>query len=99
MAIAALILGIAGVIFDFVFFPVGLICSIVAVILGALGRKKPEGKGLATAGLVLGIVGLVLGIIALVCTILCATAIAVSGGSVIGGLAGLAGMVGELGAM
>ncbi|MBQ7506211.1 MAG: DUF4190 domain-containing protein [Lachnospiraceae bacterium] len=76
MSIAALILGIVGVVFDFIFFPVGLIASIVAIILGAIGRKKVEGKGMATAGLVLGIIGLILGIVFLICTIALGAAIA-----------------------
>ncbi|MDO4477563.1 MAG: DUF4190 domain-containing protein [Lachnospiraceae bacterium] len=69
MAIAALVLGIVGVVFDFLYFPVGIIASIVAIILGAMGRKNTEKKGLATAGLVLGIIGVVLGLLlALACT-------------------------------
>ncbi len=59
-AIAALILGLGG----FVVCPV--VCSILAIIFGAMGRSDTRrdpmltGEGLATAGLVLGIVGLLL---------------------------------------
>jgi uncharacterized membrane protein YvbJ len=65
MAIAALIMGILG----FLFF--GLL-SILAIIFGAIGisqtNKDPylKGKGMATAGLVLGIIGIVGGIIWLI---------------------------------
>jgi hypothetical protein len=65
-AIAAFVLSIAGLI------ALPLVCSTLAVILAAVGRKEIDvdpqlkGRGLATAGLVIGIVGLVLAVIALV---------------------------------
>ena len=52
MAIASLILGIISV-----------FTAIIGIILGVLGRKDPEKKGMATAGLVCSIIALVLGII------------------------------------
>jgi len=49
LGVAALICGITGFCL--------LLPSIVAVVLGILGMRKQAGKGLAIAGLVLGIVG------------------------------------------
>ena len=48
-----------------------LIMSLVAIILGIVGMKKrPDQKGMAIAGLVLGIIGLLLGGLSLILTIL-----------------------------
>ncbi len=41
--------------------------AIVAVILGAKARKGTEGKGMATAGLIMGIIGLVIGGVGFIC--------------------------------
>lgn len=64
--VAALVLGIAGV----VLFPVGLILGTLAIIYAVKGRKELQrlpagtpGDGMATAGLILGIVGLVVGLV------------------------------------
>lgn len=59
LAIAALICGIAGIICC----PGGLV-SIVAIVLGAMGKKKCAKTGMAQWGLILGIVGVVLSVIA-----------------------------------
>ena len=62
LAITALILGILSI-------PacccpiVGIVTSIISIVTGSMGLKNPEGKGMATAGLVLGIIGLILAII------------------------------------
>ena len=53
LAIAAMICGVVGLC-PYTF----CIISIVAIILGAIGIRKPNNKGLAIAGLILGIVGI-----------------------------------------
>ena len=80
MAIASLILGILGVVSSF--FTVGfggMGLGLIALILGILGRKKAaaenQPKGMATAGMVLGIVGLALGVIFFVTCSLCVAAV------------------------
>lgn len=65
-AIAALVLGIVSI------FAFGFIAGVIAIILGVLARKEIDadpslgGRGLATAGLVLGIIGIVLWALVLV---------------------------------
>lgn len=64
MGVASLVLGILAVLIG-IFTGgslgwVGVIMAIIGVILGALGRKNPDSKGIATAGLVLSIIGLIL---------------------------------------
>ena len=73
MSIAALVCGILGLVGGWI--PVvgyfALILSILGIVFGAKGSKiakeTGEGKGLATAGLVLGIIGTVLGGIGVLC--------------------------------
>ena len=64
MGIASLVLGIIslviGVFSSGLLGWLGAILAIVGIILGALGRKNPEKKGIATAGMVCSIIGLVL---------------------------------------
>ena len=69
MGVAALVLGIIGLVFTFVpFFPftqiMGVILGLVALVLGLLGRKQGQDQaqptGQATAGLVLGAVAVIL---------------------------------------
>lgn len=63
MPVAALVLGIIGLIISIIpFFGMyALPLTALAALLGFLGRKKVTGKGLATAGLVLGLIGSALG--------------------------------------
>lgn len=79
-SIASLVLGIVAVVACW--FGIGafiaLACSIVAIVLGAKGRKGTDGKGMATAGLVLGIIAVVLsGIMSIcwLCTFACVSAV------------------------
>ena len=57
LAVASLICGIAGLCLVFG------VASIVAIVMGVMGRKNPVNRGMATAGLVLGIVGLVISVL------------------------------------
>lgn len=76
MGVASLVLGIISLLFSIGFGAVGWgwigsICGVVAIILGAIARKNPEQKGLATGGLVSGIIALSWGIIATIACIAC----------------------------
>lgn len=78
LAVASLVLGLVGIVFDFI--PglnyVALVCAIVGLILGIVARNQIAnsngqigGKGMATAGIVLSIIVLaffVLGMLACV---------------------------------
>lgn len=88
MSIAALVCGIIGVVACFI--PAHLavviaafVLSILGIIFGAKGMKRAnssgEGKGLAVAGLVLGIVGTVCSGIAVLCVACAAAAIGAIG--------------------
>lgn len=64
MAVAALVLGICALAFPFIGLGwLSCLLGIVGIILGALGRKNPEKKGMATAGLVMSIIAVALGLI------------------------------------
>lgn len=86
MSIAALICGILGIVGSFI--PVvcyfTLILSILGIIFGVKGQKVAkatgEGKGLATAGLVLGIVGTAFGAVGALCAVCALCAIGAAGG-------------------
>jgi hypothetical protein len=65
-ATTALVLGILSLVFAVLFFPLGIILGIVAIVLGAMGRGRARqglatNGGAATAGLVTGVIGLLLG--------------------------------------
>jgi len=61
LGIASLILGILSVILGCCMWKIGIPCAIMAIVLAAVSmNKNMGGKGLAIAGLVLGIVSLVL---------------------------------------
>ncbi|MCL1797759.1 MAG: DUF4190 domain-containing protein [Eggerthellaceae bacterium] len=53
MAVASLVCGLVGL---FVF---GFVLGVLAIILGVLARKRPDRKGMATAGIILGAIALV----------------------------------------
>ena len=68
--------GILSLIFAIIgIFIAGIILGPIAIILGVIGRKKDDSKGLATAGLIIGIIVTVLAIIGYI----------VRGASIIGG--------------
>lgn len=86
MAVASLILGIVSVLSSvvggcFSLGWVGSACGVVAIILGAIARKNPAKKGMATAGLVLGIIALAWGIIATIACVTCLAGVASLGSS------------------
>ena len=66
--IAAMVLGIVAIVLSCIPYVniVGLICAILAIILGALGRSSPGGGGMAVAGLVMGIIVVALWLVGLV---------------------------------
>ncbi|TCS93136.1 hypothetical protein EDD58_10978 [Hazenella coriacea] len=55
-AIVGLVLGIIGLVFIFIFPPIGLIPGIIGIFLSAKGLKS-ENKGIAIGGLVTSILG------------------------------------------
>lgn len=67
MGVASLVLGIIALVIGLFSAGslgwLGAILAIVGIILGALGKKNPEKKGIATAGLVLSIIGLIFSLI------------------------------------
>ena len=68
MAVAALVLGIASLAIPYG----GPVLGILAIVFAVLARKKqPEKKGMATAGLVMGIIGVVWGVILVVIIVTC----------------------------
>lgn len=77
MSIAALVCGILGIIGSFI--PVvcyfTLVLAILGIVFGAKGMKNAKitntGKGLAVAGLVLGIVGTSFAVIGVICVAAC----------------------------
>ncbi len=89
MSIAALVCGILGIVGGFI--PIvqyfTFVLAILGIVFGVKARKTAEDseKGLATAGLVLGIIGTVFGAIGVICAI-CVT---VAGGAIISELASM----------
>lgn len=64
MGITSMVLGIVGAVMFFL--PhIAIICSILAIIFGAVGLKR-KGKGMAIAGLILGIATLSLYVIVII---------------------------------
>ncbi len=82
MSIAALVCGILGIVGAWI--PVvcyfTLVLAILGIVFGAKGMKQAkitgQGKGLAVAGLVLGIIGCSFSAIAVICIAICAGTLA-----------------------
>lgn len=82
MSIAALVLGILGIVGAWI--PVvryfTLVCAVLGIIFGVKGRAKATAAGvptgLATAGFVLGIIGTACEVIGIICAIAAASAAA-----------------------
>ncbi len=76
MAIAAMVCGIIGVLLALPIPALTIIISILAIILGVTALKNPaQSKGMATAGVVLGIIGTVLSVVAFLFVLLLVGAI------------------------
>lgn len=74
MGVASLVLGIIALIIGIFltgFQWVGAIVGLIGIILGAQGRKNPEKKGIATAGMVCSIIGFIFCIIFFVACVAC----------------------------
>lgn len=76
MGVASLVLGIISLLISFGAGAAGMgwvgsICGILAIVLGAVGKKNPEQKGTATGGLVCGIIALFWGIFATIACVAC----------------------------
>ena len=69
LSIAALVLGIVGIIFDFIVTWVGIVAGIVGIVLAVQARKKEGGNSMATAGLVCSIIAVALGGVMYICAI------------------------------
>lgn len=65
MAVGSLVLGIIALVWSLVIPAkvVAVILGLIGIVLGALGKKDPERKGMATAGLVLSILAVIFGLI------------------------------------
>ena len=72
MAVASLVLGIVAVVLStafcwtFVGPIIGIVCAIIGIPLGVIGKRSPYKKGLAMGGLVTSIIGLVFAILFLI---------------------------------
>ena len=79
LAIAALVCGILGLVGAFIpgVNSVTWLLAILGIIFGVVSRKTapPDKRGMATAGMILGIVSLGLHILAIICIAMCAGAI------------------------
>lgn len=62
MAIASLVLGLIALLGGLAGWP-GVICGILAIVFGAVGRKDKAHKTMATWGIVLGVIALFGGLI------------------------------------
>ncbi len=85
LSVAALVCGILGIVGSFI--PVvcyfTLVLAILGIVFGAkaskIAKQNEESKGLATAGLVLGIIGTAFGAIGVICVICAAGVIGAAG--------------------
>ena len=82
--LASMILGIVSLVLTFGigitgYGWVGSICGILAIVFGVMGKKNPEQKGMATAGIICGFFSLFSGILS---TIACLSCLGVVGSAV-----------------
>ena len=70
LAVGGLVLGIASIVFAFIYTWIGLALGIVGIVLSAMAMKRcPSAKGLAIGGLVCAIVGTVLNVSLVACAL------------------------------
>lgn len=67
LGIAALVLGLAGLLFAVLFFPLGFVLAVVGIILGIIGMRRASrgeatNRGMALSGVILSIVALLISI-------------------------------------
>lgn len=74
LSIASLILGIAAILCVFEHGILNFTCAILAIVFGAIGRKK-GGKGMGTTGMILGIASLALFFIIVIFLLIFASAL------------------------
>lgn len=80
MGVASLVLGIISIVCSFIgLHPVGAITGLIGIVLGAVGRKNPDKKGIATGGLVCSIIGFILCVILFVACAACVGSLAAMG--------------------
>ena len=77
MGVASLVFGIIALLVSFgggaagVSF-IGTILGILAIIFGVIGKGNPNNRGVATAGIVLGVISSILGILLTIACVACA---------------------------
>ena len=76
MGVASLVLGIISLLIS-IFSAgtigwLGALLAILGIVFGAIGRKNPEKKGLATAGMVISIISASLGLLMYIACVACA---------------------------
>lgn len=69
LTIASLVLGIVGIVFDFIYPMVGIIIGIIGIVLSVQANKKEGKSGMATAGMVCSIVAVAIGGLMYACAI------------------------------
>lgn len=69
LALSAMIVGIASLVLGFVISFIGLLGGIAALILGILGLKKRQHKGMSLTGIITGSIAIVVSIIAIIIAI------------------------------
>ncbi|MBE5803203.1 MAG: hypothetical protein E7316_01655 [Clostridiales bacterium] len=83
MGIASLILAILALVMliwgGVVVKAFGLLAAIIGLILGAVGRKNPDKRGVSTAGMVICIVILAIALIAVIAVVACGASLLSSG--------------------
>ena len=69
LSIASLVLGIVGIVFDFIYTITGLIIGIVGIVMAVQARKKESPNAMSSAGLVCSIIAVALAGVMYVCAI------------------------------